>query len=142
MNKEVYHGTIARRVAPFLEGKADLFGIRYPDNPSMSAALTDDFILAKVAAIGAMMYDQVGRPIILKFSIPERELVNEGQVGGNQSIMGFSTTHLVKDPHILSQQYLQNLGITIEDAIRAITAKEVQFYRVPRKYFLDLDFVD
>jgi len=142
MNKEVYHGTTARRVAPFLEGKADLFGVRYPDDPRMSATLTDDFILAKVAAIGAGMCDLVGKPVILRFSIPERELVNEGQVGGNQSIMGFSTTHLIEDPHILSQQYLQNLGITIEEAIRAYTAKEVQFYRVPREYYLYLDFVD
>jgi len=88
------------------------------------------------------MLDERGIPVILKFEIPEKELVCEGQIGGNQSATGFSTIHIVEDPHTLPSGFLQNLGITTEKAVQDAHEGKIQFYSVPRKYFQFLQSAD
>jgi len=107
----------------------------------MSATLTDDKDYAYNCAIAAEMVDERGSPIVLHFSIPAEYLIDKKQVGGNQTIMGYSTTFRVENPRQLPEHFLHNLAITVEDAIRDFAAGEVEFYRVPHEFLTYLDLL-
>jgi len=142
MNKELYHGTTFRRVPDFFDGNDDLFGVRYLKDPSMSASLTDNKNYACLCAVGASIADFAGHPALVVLSIPEEELVCEGVIAGNKTIMGYSTTHRVEDLHQLPERFLEHLGITVDQAIRDYAKHKVEFYRVPHKYISTVDVVD
>lgn len=143
MNKELYHGTTFRRIGNVWDGREDLFGVRYPNDPAHSATLTDDKGYAQNCATGTYMNDgMMGHRAMVVFSIPEEELVSEGPVQGHETILGFSTTLLVTDPQTLPEDFLQHLGITVEDAIRDYTTNKKEFYRIPRTYMTAIDALD
>lgn len=135
MNKELYHGTSSHRIVDFLETKQDFFGVRHKKDPSMSATLTDDKYYAITHARGVATLDEQSQPIILTFSIPNKEVAWEGTVGAGHVTEGFSTKHLVKDPRQLPPGFLRNLGITVEEAIEQYAKRKVEYYRIPREYF-------
>ena len=138
--KEVLHGTSALRMLSFFEDNQDLYGARFPEAPQLSATLTDDPKYAALCAFAAVNLAFGGTPIILHFKIPPRVLVEEGQVGNNPEVKGYSTIYTVK-PSELPSDYLENLGISREQAIQDVASGKTVFYKVPHGYFHFLETV-
>ena len=139
--KEVLHGTSVSRMRSFFDSEQDLYGTRYPEAPKLSATLTDNPKYAALCAFAAVNIDFGGIATILHFKIPSRELVDEGQVGNNRGVRGYSTIYTVEDIDTIPDQYLQYLCISREQAAKDVDSGKVVFYRVPHGYFYHLETV-
>lgn len=132
--KEVFHGTSSSRIKPLLEKEQDLFGIRYLGSPEISAILTDNFSYAATCALAVASIARGDVALVLRFRVPRRELIKEGNIKGQSDTIGYSTIHTV-DPSSLPIQYLNHLGISRQWAIDNVASGKIVFYRVPYGYF-------
>ena len=131
----LYHGTDSITAREIQEGNTELFGLRFPIDPTQrefAGALSDfmpiSWIIAKDRAQKLNC-----RPVLLKYEIPLDLLVDEGTMAGGIG-KAYSTTDEVQYDK-LPPRYRKTVGEWVKVGARV---EPVSFFRVPNEYLVEV----
>lgn len=134
----LYHGTLTDVAEPVQRGEEDLFG--YVDKTSsLSANLTDsEWTAYQFARLPGGRRGRTAKSLLMIFEIPSDLVEEHGTIPGYPGSRCFSTKETVP-PEDLPDRYLENLGITREDAVNEVREGYRRFYRVSSRYLKSVE---